>query len=306
MSIEKCYQEEYSEVYSKYKKREKMNTFKLIFDCDPHKYDKVINEISNDKDKSVNEKWLEDKSDEYMKTYFKESCIYERSIVKDNVIEEVCTYMKNTKIPIIEELYDIIFTGKNCYRQSTDPYGGFVGVKKGKSIKLDEYYNIGMNASSLNPKIMQELVNEFYEGRFYQNVNQEIVSMLCYLFYERIHPHHDGNGRMGRILFLENTFRNISFPISFILTKLRMPELMQNIFNEINFGGKQKYIGDIPKSREDKEYYTLHVTDSLLKNIVKCLCIAKEYKILRSRGMDHKDVCKILRKKGLFGLKYIE
>ena len=241
-----------------------------------------------------------------MKTYFKESCIYERSIVKDNVIEEVCTYMKNTKIPIIEELYDIIFTGKTCYRQSTDPYGGFVGVKKGKSIKLDEYYNIGMNASSLNPEIMQELVNEFYEGKFYPNVNQEIVSMLCYLFYERIHPHHDGNGRMGRILFLENTFRNISFPISFILTKLRMPELMQNIFNEINFGGKQKYIGDIPKSREDKEYYTLHVTDSLLKNIVKCLCIAKEYKILRSRGMDHKVVCKILRKKGLFGLKYIE
>ena len=273
-----------------------MNTFKLIFDCDPHKYDKEINEKENDKDKS----------DEYIRLYFKESCIYERSIVKDNVIEEVCTYMKNTKIPIIEELYDIIFTGKTCYRQSTDLYGGFVGVKKGKSIKLDEYYNIGMNASSLNPKIMQELVNEFYEGKFYPNVNQEIVSMLCYLFYERIHPHHDGNGRMGRILFLENTFRNISFPISFILTKLRMPELMQNIFNEINFGGKQKYIGDIPKSREDKEYYTLHVTDSLLKNIVKCLCIAKEYKILRSRGMDHKVVCKILRKKGLFGLKYIE
>ena len=291
MSIERCYQEEYSEVYSKYKieRKKKMNTFKLIFDCDPHKYDKELNEKENESENIP--------CDEYMKTYFKESCIYERSIVKDNVIEEVCTYMKNTKIPIIEELYDIIFTGKTCYRQTTDPYGGFVGVKKGKSIKLDEYYNIGMNASSLNPKIMQELVNEFYEGRFYQNVNQEIVSMLCYLFYERIHPHHDGNGRMGRILFLENTFRNISFPISFILTKLRMPELMQNIFNEINFGGKQKYIGDIPKSREDKEYYTLHVTDSLLKNIVKCLCIAKEYKILRSRGMDHKDVCKILRKK---------
>lgn len=37
------------------------------------------------------------------------------------------------------------------------------------------------------------------------------------MFYERLHPSFDGNGRTGRIIFLENYYSENFYPISLIL-----------------------------------------------------------------------------------------
>jgi fido (protein-threonine AMPylation protein) len=61
----------------------------------------------------------------------------------------------------------------------------------------------------------------------------------CYLLYERIHPHEDGNGRMGRLLFLENIY-NLADSFVPLSTALRynkqVKQLMNEIFKHISFG----------------------------------------------------------------------
>ena len=44
---------------------------------------------------------------------------------------------------------------------------------------------------------------------------------MFYLIYERIHPSVDGNGRMGRLLFIENVYDFLYFPISSLSACLR-------------------------------------------------------------------------------------
>lgn len=43
------------------------------------------------------------------------------------------------------------------------------------------------------------------------------------MFYERLHPSKDGNGRTGRLIFIENLYLDRYFPISSLLTNIECP-----------------------------------------------------------------------------------
>lgn len=224
--------------------------------------------------------------------------------IRDDTIDEIDKYLsKDYSIPKITELYSLLFKNNNCYRSPEDKLGGFDGIGKKNNKWREEFYNIGMKASDINSEQLQNLVNHFYQMQT-DKFDVEVWGFIFYLLYERIHPHHDGNGRIGRLLFIENVHNLIYFPLSEIVSKLRQPELIQNIYNKVNF----KYIhnksyGDNIKYINSEEYYKLYVDDELLRNIFKCLCICKEFKILyyvfRNAKRKNAIVTKLLRSKDL-------
>lgn len=207
--------------------------------------------------------------------YFKSSNNIERENTTNETIKAVNEYLKDVEIPNIETLYNLLYPNTNCLRNE------FVGVCRKQNRRREEYYNIGMNPIDLNIQQLQSLVNWFYNenGIEFELVGLDILSYICYLFYERIHPHLDGNGRMGRLLFIENTYNHLYYPLSEIVKRLKEPSLTDSIFEHINF----KYIyykGSEIQYPETEKYYCLNVDDDLLRKIVKCLGICKEYKVL--------------------------
>ncbi|KAA6378073.1 MAG: hypothetical protein EZS28_026402 [Streblomastix strix] len=115
---------------------------------------------------------------------------------KDKIIAAV-EYLKNIKVPQIDELYQKLFK-REAFRHCS------VYVTDKNNSKIISAANVGIQHENIDPNELQQLVNIAYE---YDLPNKIIVMFACYLLYERIHPHEDGNGRMGRLLFLENIYQ---------------------------------------------------------------------------------------------------
>ncbi|KAA6364077.1 MAG: hypothetical protein EZS28_040396 [Streblomastix strix] len=124
-------------------------------------------------------------------------------ILPKDTINDAIEYLKNNKMPLIDELYQTLFQ-RDTFRQCN------VYVSDKNNSKIISAANIGIQHENIEPNELQQLVNFAYE---YVGEDKIIVMFACYLLYERIHPHIDGNGRMGRLMFLENLHQ---LPESFV------------------------------------------------------------------------------------------
>lgn len=151
-------------------------------------------------------------------------------------------------------------------------------VKRNKNIGVvnewGEPIHIGMKPSKINIEILQNWVDNFHNFNFQKPIEKAIAGFILYLLYERIHPHSDGNGRMGRYLFLENKLllgTESYFPLSGILYNLPiLQSSMDSIF--------QKYIDLESDNYNESFYYSLYITIPFLKHIIYILFISISYK----------------------------
>ena len=176
----------------------------------------------------------------------------------------------------IIDIYRIIFPKVNPIRNE------FVGVG---SLIYKDYNNIGCNPKDVSKAIekLQSLIDEYYT---IQNTDilKPVIGFIMYLLYERVHPHEDGNGRMGRYIFFENvSLENSLFPLSILLNDTRTKaDIFNEIFHYTNFPRKNvnpDTFNEYPSL--DKYFDISFINEFLINRIIRVLYIAKIYKFLK-------------------------
>ncbi|KAA6361878.1 MAG: hypothetical protein EZS28_042595, partial [Streblomastix strix] len=161
----------------------KINEFTIMFnddECD--QIGKVIGPID---------------ADRLMYKNIMDSNFIEQDILPNDNTNDAIEYLKSNEVPQIDELYQVLFK-RETFRHCS------VYVSGKNNQKIISAASVGIQHENIDPNELQQLVDFAYE---YDQSNKIMVMFACYLLYERIHPHEDGNGRMGRLLFLENIYQ---------------------------------------------------------------------------------------------------
>ncbi|KAA6367677.1 MAG: hypothetical protein EZS28_036797 [Streblomastix strix] len=252
----------------------KINEFTLTFNdggCD--QIDKIIGPIDADR--------------LMQKNIVDSNCIEQDILPKDN-INDAIEYLKSNEVPQIDELYQALFK-RETFRHCS------VYVSDQNNSKIISAANVGIQHENIYPNELQQLV-DFAQG--YDQPNKIIVLFACYLLYERIHPHDHGNGRMGRLLFLEYIYQltDSFIPLSSALRyNKQVKQLMNEVFKSISFGETMKkrqvksgdaaiYRVEIQEmdlnrfyeiindnQRTKQQYYTIDLDDNTSNLIIKLL-----------------------------------
>jgi hypothetical protein len=118
------------------------------------------------------------------------------------IIDSLYKYLTEHEIPKLTEVYSIMFqsplirnedvyVGRSCKYQSYSTI-----------VKID---HIGLDASLIEIDKLQSMVDEIYTQEV--SLTNLIKAFKYYIQYELIHPSLDGNGRIGRLIFIEWRFK---------------------------------------------------------------------------------------------------
>ena len=172
----------------------------------------------------------------------------------------------------IEKLIHIIEpTNETTIR--TDPVIVCGNVFYGTNSMRVDALHVGANYKQIKLDILQSFVDDYYKFDFENEVQRLFAGYVLYLLYERVHPHSDGNGRIGRYLFLENPKLPQMIPLSIALNKSkRVNKKHSKIFKHANISFPQSFADDEePISKDIEEYLTINISKDLEELITELI-----------------------------------
>jgi hypothetical protein len=208
------------------------------------------------------------------------------SIESDKLTNEQYNQLINTDSHDISYIHSIISKSKLTRTREI----GVIDTFTTSDSNLVTYLHVGLRPTDIDLQLLQNIVDEFYN---YVGELKPIIGFICYLLYIRIHPHEDGNGRTARFLFLDNIkLDECYFPFINSLSKLGLIDshLVPLYKKFTNFKQKSEIC---VCSHTKEEYYTIHVTENLVKRITNLLYRSKmcEYFMLMSTQIDYRCIC---------------
>ncbi|KAA6399968.1 MAG: hypothetical protein EZS28_004507 [Streblomastix strix] len=157
----------------------------------------------------------------YLKQCIMNSNFIEQGFIPNETVNEAIQYIFDKTYPNIDEVYRLIFPKMQHVHRQCSVYVS--GKNNSKIISAD---NVGIRHELIDPLYLQELVNKAHQ------TNDPVTKFKYFLIYQRVHPHEDSNGRIGRLLFLEIYNIPLSTTLS-TLHQLRGLIIFVNCFNTI-------------------------------------------------------------------------
>ena len=194
-----------------------------------------------------------------------------------DVVQEClhASYAYETNKDMSADMCNSILETKNDIQQLYKILEPKLPCKRNRAVYINDAFGTvftGAKQSYINIERLQEWVDKFHTFEFDNDVDKTFCGFVLYLLYVRIHPHCDGNGRMGRYLFLENKMMNL-VPLSVLLNDeidiacKYMTKIFEILDDTIN-----------ASTAKESDYYQLHITNQMCQFIYYIIYIATCYK----------------------------
>lgn len=225
-------------------------------------------------------------------TYLFDHFKHEYSQSETDIIEELkASYEYETNQKMNPAIYEKLMKEDNIIEKLYSILEPKRPVKRNIAVYINDEFGTaytGAKQSYIEISKLQNWVDEFHEYTFENETDKLLVGFILYLLYVRIHPHTDGNGRMGRYLFLENRLMKPNLcPLSKILNEdLEIPnEHMNDIFTWLNTTID-------PETNDKDDYYKMFIPNKILYKIYYIIYISICYKYCCSLCKDFKNTIK--------------
>ena len=216
-------------------------------------------------------------TDDWYYSLLKDSFAYEGDEGSDEQYHDICAYLADTEVPQLDALHALITPDKPLLRS------GIVFVSPRSGERCVSCQHVGVNHAAIRGEMLQSLVDYFYRNRdalpFY-------MGFVFYLFYERLHPSEDGNGRLGRLVFVENVRFDRIFPVSSALVGLNLPE-MKELYAYFGFPRvvpNDQYDPDewMREPEDSEKYFRIYVRKGIILKIIRVLLAALLWEAAKS------------------------